>query len=222
MNITGAIFDMDGTLVDSLMIWDKFWAAIGEHYLANTAFRPDKITEKALRTMPSAQGMELMHKKFGIGKSTEELTQFAEEFDAHFYIHDLRMKNGVQEFLEYLLQKGVRMCIASAGSRYLLNIAIEKFGLERYFTKVFSCAELGCGKERPDVYLKAHEYLGTPKESTWVFEDSVVALETARKAGYQTVGIYDPYNFEPERVEALSTEYIASGESLIRLIPFSK
>ena len=218
MQITGAIFDMDGTLIDSLMIWDMLWEALGERYFGDKTFRPDEVTEKALRTLPMKEGAKLLHQKCGLGKSGEEIERFCDEFDRQFYINNVRMKDGVIEFLEYLLQKGVRMCIASAGKRDLLEVAVEKFGLDRYVSSIFSCAEIGRGKEYPDVYVMAHEFLGTPKESTWVFEDSVVALETAARAGYPTVGIYDPYNFQPERVAAISTEYIATGETMTRLI----
>lgn len=218
MNITGAIFDMDGTLIDSLMSWDMLWERMGEHYFGDRHFRPDEKTEKALRTLPMKEGAKLLHQNCGVGESGEEAERFCDSFFTQFYIHDVQIKAGVIDYLEYLLQNDVRMCIASAGSRHLLNIAVEKFGLGKYFASIFSCAEIGRGKECPDVYIMAHEFLGTPKESTWVFEDSVVALETATRAGYKTVGIYDRYNFGAERVAALSTEYIASGETLLRLI----
>ena len=110
------------------------------------------------------------------------------------------------------------MCIASATSPALIDVLMEKFDLKKYIPRLFSCSEVGKGKEHPDVFIKAHEYLGTDKESTWVFEDSVVAIETATEAGYNTVGIYDKFNFGLERVRELSTVYIGKGESLEALI----
>ena len=101
----------------------------------------------------------------------------------------------------------------------MLNIVIKRFGLDAYFSRIFSCGDIGKGKEFPDVFEQAHVYLGTPKDSTWVFEDSVTALQTAVKAGFQTVGIYDAYAFDEQRVKELSTVYIARDESLERLIP---
>jgi beta-phosphoglucomutase-like phosphatase (HAD superfamily) len=69
------------------------------------------------------------------------------------------------------------------------------------------------------VFDAAAAFLGTSKESTWVFEDSFVALQTAKRAGYHTVGIYDRYNFNLDRMPEVCDEYIASGETLKRLIP---
>ena len=218
INITGAIFDMDGTLIDSLMIWDVLWQRLGKKYLGDESFRPDPVTEKAVRTLTLIDAMTLVHEKCGIGKSGEEIWQFAVDMTVDFYENDVKMKTGALEFLEYLYSKGVKMCIASATAPNLISIAMKTCKLGKYFPKVISCNDVGKGKELPDVFIAAHEYLGTPKESTWVFEDSVVAIETASTAGYQTVGIYDQYNFGLDRIPSLATVYIDKGESLTKLI----
>ena len=132
------------------------------------------------------------------------------------------LKNGVLEFLEHLKKKNVKMCIASATASDLIKILMDKFDLYRYFDRVFSCNEVGKGKEHPDVFILANEYLGTDKESTWIFEDSVVAIETVVKAGYKTVGIYDKNNFGLDRVKEISTIYIDKDDSLRTIIPIIK
>jgi FMN phosphatase YigB (HAD superfamily) len=111
------------------------------------------------------------------------------------------------------------MCVASATAPHLLQIPVRRFGLDRYFDRIFSCNELGVGKDRPDIFDHALSYLGTPKESTWIFEDSYIALETARRAGYHTVGVFDPNNTEFDSVEPFSDVYIGENDSLTRLIP---
>jgi beta-phosphoglucomutase-like phosphatase (HAD superfamily) len=73
---------------------------------------------------------------------------------------------------------------------------------------IVSCTDTGIGKEEPDVFIRAHEFLGTPKEETWVFEDSIVALDSATRAGFNTVGVYDRYGFDLERLGKLSTVYL--------------
>lgn len=218
MNITGAVFDMDGTLVDSLMVWDVLWQRLGKKYLGDESFRPAPVTEKAVRTLTLIDAMTLVHEKCGIGKSGEEVWQFTTDMMVDFYENDVKTKAGVMEFLEYLYGKGVKMCIASATAPNLISIAMRTCKLEKYFLKVISCNDVGKGKEHPDVFLAAHEYLGTPKDSTWIFEDSVVAIETAVAAGYQAVGIYDQYNFGLDRIPSLATIYIDKGESLTKLI----
>jgi HAD superfamily hydrolase (TIGR01509 family) len=218
MNITGAIFDMDGTLVDSLMVWDVLWQRLGKKYLGNERFRPDPVTEKAVRTLTLIDAMTLVHEKCGIGESGEEVWQFTTDMMVDFYENDVKMKAGALDFLEYLYGEGVKMCIASATAPNLISIAMKTCGLGKYFSKVISCNDVGKGKEHPDVFIAAHEYLGTSKDSTWVFEDSVAAIETAVSAGYKTVGIYDQYNFGLDRIPSIATVYIDKGESLTKLI----
>lgn len=218
INITGAIFDMDGTLVDSLMVWDVLWKRLGKKYLDDESFRPDPVTEKAVRTLTLLDAMTLVHKNCGVGKSGDELWRFTTDMMVDFYENDVKMKAGALEFLEYLHQKGVKMCIASATAPDLIKIAMKTCGLDKYFSKIISCNDVGKGKEHPDIFIAAHEYLGTQKESTWVFEDSAVAIETAARVGYKTVGIYDRYNFGTELIEKTATVFIGEGESLAKLI----
>ena len=218
MKITGAIFDMDGTLIDSLGFWDYIWKRLGEIYLGDPAFRPDTITEKAVRMTTLYDGMALVHKNCGIGKDADEIFKITEDELSRFYKEKVEMKPGAREFLGSLKVRGVKMCVASATAKNLLETVMEKFGLDEYFSKLFSCNDIGKGKEHPDVFIAAHEYLGTDKESTWIFEDSIVALETATKAGYNTVGIYDRYNFGQDRIKEISVEYIAEDETLMKII----
>lgn len=134
-----------------------------------------------------------------------------------FYAEDVEMKAGALDFLRLCKEKGIKMCLASATQSDLLKIVMERFGLYEYLPKVFSCGDIGKGKDVPDIFDMARCYLGTDKESTWIFEDSTVAIETAKKAGYNVVGIFDKYNFDHERVREASDEYIAKGETLMKL-----
>jgi len=218
MNVKAAIFDMDGTLVDSLMVWDVLWSKMGETYLNDKTFRPNAEDDKKVRTLILADAMNLIHNNYSLGKSGEELLQLTNDFMKDFYANTVTLKKGVREFLDYCKAEGVKMCIASATAPDLIAVALEHCGIENYFSKIFSCAEVGKGKEEPDVFLKAWEYFGERLEETWVFEDSLVAIKTAVKIGIPTVGIYDAYNFGQAEVKELATEYIADGESLLKLI----
>lgn len=219
MNVTGAIFDMDGTLIDSLGFWDILWEHIGVSYRQDPAFRPDPITEKAIRTLPLSEAMELLHAKTGMGANGAELLCVTDALIARFYAEEVELKPGVRAFLEHLHKQGIPMCVASATARMHLDVVLKKFDLERYFVAICSCGDGGRGKEFPDVFVEAQKHMGTARESTWVFEDSITALETAARAGFPTVGIWDRYGYAPERVKAVASAYVAPGETLERLIP---
>lgn len=213
MEIRGAIFDMDGTLVDSLGLWDILWTQLGLQFFNDETYRPDKAIEKAIRTLTLQDGMLLLHQACGVGASGEALLRIANDIFVQFYSREVKPKAGVQDFLVYLKEKGVKMCIASATAPFLVEIALNTCGLKPFFSNIFSCSEIGKGKEYPDVFISAHTFLGTPKESTWIFEDSIVALETAKRASYHTVGVYDQNNFNIDQVAKISTVYLAKGES---------
>lgn len=210
---------MDGTLVDSLGFWDHIWKRLGEIFLNDPEFRPDPITEKGVRTVTLYDAAALVHKNSKIGSGTDELYAIIDRELYSYYKDKVELKAGVSVFLEHLHRKGVKMAVATATAPHLISVLMEKFDLYKYFPRLFSCNDVGKGKEHPDVFIAANNYLGTPKESTWIFEDSIVAIETAVKAGYQTVGIYDQFNFGLDRVKEISSVYIDKGESLEKLIP---
>ncbi len=217
MEIKAAIFDLDGTLVDSLTFWGYFWQLIGEKYLGVKDFAPTPEDDKAVRTLFLSEAMELIHKNYNIAESGEELTEFTRVVANEFYTK-VTLKPGVREFLEHLKSRGVKMCIASASAPAHIDIAVETCKIREYFSAIFSCATLGKSKDKPDIYLLAAETLGEAKEDTWVFEDSLVAIETATKIGMPTVAIFDRFNFGQERMKEIATEYIAEGETLLKLI----
>lgn len=218
MEIKSAIFDMDGTLIDSLMLWDRLWSYFGEKYLGNKNFSPSTQDDKKVRTLTLVDAMELIHNNYNLGESGEELLKLSNRITNDFYANGVELKDGVREFLDYCLSKNVKMCIASATAPELIDVAIKHCGIEKYFLKIFSCGTLGKGKEEPDIYLMAREFLDSSIEETWVFEDSLTAIETATKLGMPTVGIYDPFNFGQDRIKEISTKYIGPGESLLKLI----
>ncbi|MBO5652746.1 MAG: HAD family hydrolase, partial [Clostridia bacterium] len=149
----------------------------------------------------------------------EELVAFGAGNLADFYRYKVSAKPGVHAFLDHLKAEGVRMCVASATDKKYLPIALEACGLSSYFETVLSCSELGVGKDKPDIYLKAMEILGTSPADTCIFEDSFVALETAKRIGCHTVGIFDKNNFGQDRLCAASEIYLAEGEGFDTLIP---
>ena len=218
MNIKGAIFDLDGTLIDSLFYWERLWKLLGKKYLNDETFLPPLDMQKAVRTVTFTDAAKMLHDTFGFGNDPEEIYTIMYDYCIEIYRTEVTFKPGVKELLEHLKSKGIKMCIASASMPELLRTIFDRFGLDDYIPKIITCAEIGKGKSHPDVFIAAEEYMGTAREDTWVFEDSLVALQTASKAGFQTVGVFDENNFGAIGVEEVSTEYIGEGDSFLRLL----
>lgn len=217
MQIKAAIFDMDGTLVDSLGIWDILWQVFGDRFCGGARFVPDPESERRVRTSTLKTAMALLHENCGLGESSEAVYQVGEETFRDFYANSVTLKEGVREYLQYCKANGIRTVIASATAPELIEIALEHCGVRHYFEEIFSCSVVGKGKEAPDIFLHTQNWLGTETAETWVFEDSYVALETAQRIGMPTVGVYDMYTPWQDQVRKASTIYIGCGESMMKL-----
>ena len=218
MKIKGAIFDMDGTLVDSLSFWEVLWTRIGERYLGIKNFKPSEEVDKSVRTMIFTKAMAYVKDVLGIEANEEEIVEFGTSSLADFYRNVVLCKRGAKEILDALEAKGIKMCLATATDMKYVNIALDKLDLRKYFTAIMSCADIGKGKDQPDIYLNASAALGFDREDICVFEDSYVALETAKAIDLKTIGIFDKNNFGQDRLEKASIIYLGENRSLAELI----
>jgi len=187
MKISGAIFDMDGTLTDSMFIWENS----GMRYAGTIglAVRPD--FETVVREMSMAQVAEYIGKEYGVKLTAQEIIDGINKMVEPMYRDEVQPKRGVPEFLEELKGRGVRMCLATATDISLVEMVLRKLDLLKYFEKIFTCTMVGAGKEKPDIYEAALKFLGTPREETPVFEDALFAARTVKSAGFPLVAVYD-------------------------------
>ena len=209
---------MDGTLINSLTFWNVYWKKIGERFFGTPDFKPEESVDCAVRTKFFREAQAYIKNFYHLDISDEELAEFSAQGVLDFYRTEVTVKEGVFELLEHLKKEGIKLCIASATEKNMVMFALSHLGLAPYFDTVFSCADIGKSKDVPDIYLLARDALGEKESDLCVFEDSFVAIETARKAGFLTVGIYDENNFNQERLAASSDFYIGQGRSLAELV----
>lgn len=215
-----AIFDMDGTLIDSLKIWDVFWIEFGKRFLQGKEFNPSKEDRDFVKTCMLKEGMERIHNHYKIGKDANELVEVIREIAREFYGNTVELKVGVKEFLECCSEKGITMCVLSATEPALVDIALNHCDIKKYFSEVFSCVTLGKGKEEPELFLDVCKYFGVNVSDAWMFEDAALALETARAVGLKTVGVYEQYRENQDVVKAASTVYVSENETMMKLVDY--
>lgn len=184
------IFDVDGTLLDSMPVWDD----IGERYLTSLGIPARAGLKDALDTMSLEQGAAYLKEEYHLEESVSQIIKGVLKIVSDFYRFEAPLKPGVKETLEWLSAEKIRMVIATSGDGELAEAALKRNGIQKYFEHIYTCTEAGAGKDEPTIYLKAAEFLQTKPENILVVEDAVHAAETAKKAGFIVVGVYDESN----------------------------
>lgn len=208
MKIDGAIFDLDGTLLDSMFIWDT----IGEDYLLSRRIEPRENLNQKFKNMSLYQAACYYQSEYGLKESTDEIIDGVNRMIEQLYVEVVQPKPGIPAFLAALYERGVKMCIATATDRHLVEAALSRCGLLDYFSEIFTCTSVGKGKDEADIYETAHNFLGTPRESTWVFEDALYAVMTAKKAGFPVAGVYDKSEANTVAVRTIADIFFYSLE----------
>ncbi|MEG1778686.1 MAG: HAD family phosphatase [Oscillospiraceae bacterium] len=209
MKIKGAIFDLDGTLLDSMFIWNT----IGEAYLMDRGITPEEGLNDKFNTMSIIQAAEYYREHYPLSESVEEIIDGINRMIDHFYADTIVLKKGVLEMLKALKADGVKMCIATATDRYMVEAALKKNGIFDFFSEIFTCTEVGFGKDSPVIFQKALASLGTDKDETFVFEDALHAIETAKSAGFKVIGVYDnAAKTKQDKIKQLCDYYVTSFE----------
>ena len=187
--IQGIIFDFDGTLFDSMFIWDT----AGEVYLRSIGKEPEADLQKVLKPMSLLQCAQYIREKYDISLSVEDIINGVNRTVEGFYFHTVEPKPGVIAFLEELHRRNIKMCIATATDRYQVEAALQRCKMRHFFSEIFTCTAVGSGKDRPDIFRKAMEHLHTDRSNTAVVEDAYHAAFTAKQDSFTVVGVYDSY-----------------------------
>ena len=179
------IFDMDGTLCDSMEIWRAETAKI-KNWTDRAALAPvyDRMREH--------------------------------------YRNDIKLKDGVPEFILAAKSAGIKMCIASATQRNVSQPFLEKTGIMEHMEFYIDCYEVHAFKERPEVYLKAAERLGADISECIVFEDAEYCINTAKSAGFYVVGVYDTVAEREGEPQKKCDRFIESWHNAAELLPSLK
>ena len=186
-NIRGAIFDVDGTLLDSMKIWDD----VGDRYVRSRGREPEPDLNRILFTMSLADGAVYLKETYDLTETPEEIQQGILDIVDAFYRDEAQAKAGVSELLAALSAKGVAMTVATSSDKRQICNALERLDLAKYFQEIFTCGEVGVSKNEPEIFHRAAALMGTTPENTCVVEDGLYAVRTANKAGYYTIGVYD-------------------------------
>lgn len=205
--IKGAIFDMDGVLLDSMPMWDH----AGELYLAGLGVQAEPDLEKTLFTMSMQKGAEYIKEHYDLKLDTTEIKNGINTTISNFYAYEVPEKTGVRDILAILKGHGVKITVATSTDRCHVESALKRLGLLDYIDRIFTCSEVGIGKVAPDIYIQAAEYMGTDCSETYVFEDAYHAACTAHTAGFKVVGLFDESSRDRQDDLKINCDYYFEG-----------
>jgi HAD superfamily hydrolase (TIGR01509 family) len=189
MDRPAAIFDMDGTLVDSM----PYWMRLTDEYLEQLHL-PESIRDdlKAqVMTMSLSESAALFCDALELDCPPEEIVLAMGDLMDHHYQTDIPLRPGVREFLEKLRGDGVAMCVVTLTPTPLAQTCLERLGVAEYFEFILSSDDAHVGKDKPDIFRIAAMELDVHPGEAAVFEDSLYAARAARQAGCWVVGIFE-------------------------------
>lgn len=208
MKIKCAIFDFDGTLFDSMGIWDQ----VGEIYLSSLGKKPRPSLREDVRPLSLYQSACYVKREYDLSLSVEEIMAGINQVVENYYVTQVLPKARVAEFLDQIKLAGISMCIATASDKSQVRAALKRCKMDSYFQAIFSCTEVGHGKDEPMIFREAMEYFGADRTSTLVFEDAIHAILTAKEDGFTVVGVFDESEKGQKEVRELVDCYLEDFE----------
>lgn len=203
--IHGAIFDIDGVLLDSM----GFWHDLGSRLLKKNNIAPKPETDNILYSMSMEQGAEYLEKNYFSYKCKEKILDEIKDMLKDFYFYEAAPKNGAEDMLKFFKSQNTDVVCATSSPREHVTRALERVGLAKYISKIYTTSEIGESKHSPKIYLEAASFLNTKPVETLVFEDSLYALKTAAEAKFYTIGVFDKYgNDDIKKIKACCSEFV--------------
>lgn len=211
-NVKGIIFDADGTLLDSMNIWTE----IGKRFLFSKNITIEEGLAEEISTLSYEQGAAYYIEHFDPTATVQDIRDGVNALVKDFYFDEVVLKDSVKEFLDFLKKRSIKMCVATATDKFLIEKALERNGILPYFSDVLTCGEVGAGKDSAKIYEEALKLLKTKKSETLVFEDAHYAIVTAKNADFTVVAIEDDAEKKyKEKIKNLSDFYVTSYRELI-------
>ncbi len=211
-NFKGAIFDLDGTLLDSMHIWHD----VDEEFFRrrNLKVTPEYI--EIIKNMHLPAAAVYTKEKYNIKESVDDIVEEWLDLCAQGYLNDVDLKDGVFEYLKMLYNNGIKMAFATASEKQVCEGVLKKHGIFDFFSTCAYVSEINIGKTEPDIYLLAAERMSVDPKDCIVFEDIIEGVRGAKKGNFTVCGVYDKSSAHDEsEIRKVADYYINSFKELL-------
>lgn len=181
------IFDLDGTLVDSM----GYWRSVSRDFMKTKGIDIEDEVQHKMTTMNLDASLRYLKDYYNLEESFEELMRDFSRTVEDFYRNKVETKGGCLEILEYFKDKGIKVVIGTSTAAHFANIVIEKYGIDKFIDGLYTADSVGHLKAEEKFYTSIVEELGERPEDVFLVDDSYLALRTGKKAGLEVIGIYD-------------------------------
>lgn len=206
------IFDLDGTLVDSMWMWKQ----IDIEYLARYGYECPPLLQKEIEGMSFTETAIYFKREFALPDSLDEIKAAWVEMSIEKYRHEVPLKKGAGRFLSFLKQSGIRAGIATSNAQAMVDAVLDALELRPYFQVVATACEVAAGKPAPDIYLHVADRLGANPEKCLVFEDVPAGIQAGKAAGMTVCAVEDDFSVRMrEEKYRLADYYIEDYEQLL-------
>lgn len=186
-DIQAVIFDLDGTLVDSMWVW----LDIDREYFKQHGLEvPEKLQQK-ISGMSFSETANYIKEQYGISDSIEDMKTAWNRMAEEKYEKEVPLKPGADRFIRKIREMGIKTGVATSNSRHLVEIALQARGIRSELDVVRTACEVEHGKPAPDIYLLVAEDLGVKPEHCLVFEDIIEGIQAGKRAGMHTCAVAD-------------------------------
>ena len=214
-NIEAVIFDMDGTLVDSMWMWEQ----IDIDYLAKFGMElPDDLQE-CIEGMSFYETAVYIKKRFNIPEDIDTMMKTWNDMAFEFYKHKVDFKPGARWFLSELKKRGIKTGMATSNSMELVDVVLDHLDAHRFFDEIHTSSEVKHGKPFPDIYLLVAEKLGVDKSKCLVFEDILPGIWAGRAARMKVCSVYDKYAHQDVSIALRYSDFYIRGFDVLMDTP---
>lgn len=207
----GIIFDLDGTLIDSMGVWEKADCDLLKKY----GFEPDKEYRNIIVTLNFTEGANYVINKFKIDSTVEKIKEELYELVSEQYSNEINLKEGVLEFLELLKKNEIKASIATSSVRHMCEAVLKRNGVESFFEHTLFSDEIGSQKSEPDIFIETARRMNLDPRDVIVFEDSPHAARGAKMAGMTVIGVHDNYCYAADELDEICDGYITGFDELL-------
>ncbi|MBD7913908.1 HAD family phosphatase [Clostridium sp. Sa3CUN1] len=211
-NFKAVIFDLDGTLIDSMGVWAK----IDEEYLSSFGHVVPENLQEEITHLTLSETANYFKLKFNIKDEVSAIIAKWHEMALSHYSNNIKLKDSVVDFLNLLKEKNIKIALATSNSIPLLEATLKNNNIYHYFDAITTTEEVNKSKDNPDIYLLSAKKLNVQPKDCLVFEDIVQAVKGAKKAGMTVYAIYDKSSeSQKDELTKLADKYILGFNELL-------